>query len=566
MTGASGPALTEISRMKGTQADLRWFWAGILILVVVRIALTWSQTVTAVYGPHDDTLYATRAMYLLKGQAFGPYTSTTLVKYPGLSLVLAFFGKLGIPYLAALNFLFVGAVLYFTLGLLAARVHPAVAFVSLACGLFNPFSFDLEWTRLIREPFTSVLFVLLAGGFLFVFQRMHEGRGWLPHLALLSAVLAIASITREEDVLLYSLPVLAAAYLLWRGRQRLSRAVLMKALWIFAVPVCAALLVNAGMRAYIGDRYGLPILHDYGEGEFPKLIVAMRSVQQKKDNRYVMISRETLDNLQREIPLLRPVIRRLPLPAKDTPSCVWLGVCSETANGWLPFWLKDAAFEAGFTPNLVVAQRYFRTVREQIERACEELRLACRNTGSGFFPPFELRWTRAFVTEWTALARMLLRPDKAPRTEIASFSSPRLEKEIRALVNEPAPKAAPADFASEAPAQAKDSGTRRFHQGYWTLYSAALMPVMLLGFLALACMLDADNPANEAVCFLGAITVAYLLIRITALAYIAIYMGRYEPRMVLSPNIFLSLLTPALAGVAIAGLYARFGKALPGRS
>ena len=74
------------------------------------------------------------------------------------------------------------------------------------------------------------------------------------------------------------------------------------------------------------------------------------------------------------------------------------------------FWIKDAAFQAGLTPTLPVGQAYFRKVRLEIERACQEDKLKCRDKGQGLLPPFELRWTRAFLQEMTGVLHMMTMP------------------------------------------------------------------------------------------------------------------------------------------------------------
>src|SRR5512143_1663892 len=147
-------------------------------------------------------------------------------------------------------------------------------------------------------------------------------------------------------------------------------------------------------------------MHDFGEGEFPRLISAMRSLESKKDNRLVMITQEALGRLRAEVPRLAPVIDRLPRPGPGTYSCKRYGVCSEWANGWMLFWIKDAAFEAGLTPDAVSAQKFFRQARLDIERACGDGRLTCRDKGQGLMPRFELRWTRAYLKELRALVEM----------------------------------------------------------------------------------------------------------------------------------------------------------------
>jgi hypothetical protein len=195
-----------------------------------------------------------------------------------------------------------------------------------------------------------------------------------------------------------------------------------------------ALAGNVAMRSYVERHYGVPLLHDFGEGEFPLLIAAIRSVESRKDNRFVMVTQEALGKIRIAVPAFAPVIDRLPAPSQTSYSCERFKVCSEWTNGWQLFWIKDSAFASGLTeeqaalyaqgrtwirdpafasglaPTLPAAQAYFRKVRREIERACQEGRLKCRDKGQGLLPPFELRWTRAFLHEMAGVLRMMTMP------------------------------------------------------------------------------------------------------------------------------------------------------------
>ena len=109
----------------------------------------------------------------LLGEGFGPYTSTTLVKYPGLSFWLALNAFLGLPYPLTLNVLYAVSGLYLCAGLRAASVHRLAVAIGLVFYLFNPFTFDTAWTRLLREPLSFDRFTTLPS------QPAH-GPG-LPH-------------------------------------------------------------------------------------------------------------------------------------------------------------------------------------------------------------------------------------------------------------------------------------------------------------------------------------------------------------------------------------------------
>src|SRR5262245_57662718 len=198
------------------------FWAVVGAAALLKLALVFQQSVTAVFGLHDDYLYLERAAHLLSGEGLGPYNSRTLVKYPGFSFYLALTGLLGLPYLLLLNALYVGGGLYLCAALRKAGVPAAAIAVGAILYFFDPFTFQGAWTRIVREPLTTMLLGWLAGALLFVLVALGRARLAGGHLAVLAAALALGALLREEDVLLYAIPVAAFAAALWRMRAQVA--------------------------------------------------------------------------------------------------------------------------------------------------------------------------------------------------------------------------------------------------------------------------------------------------------------------------------------------------------
>jgi hypothetical protein len=395
------------------EAQARAFWLAAGALIALKLALVSGISIEAVYGPHDDSLYVERALRFLNGEAFGPYDASTLVKYPGISLWLAAMRRLGVPFLLSVNAVYVAGGAYVIAGLVRAGVGRWIALLTFALWLFNPITLGYEWPRVIREPLGTGLYAVMAGAMLHVFAGVQSRRPPWVHLALFAFVFAFTLYLREDDKLLWGLLLLFVAALVYQAsRYRpLSRRLVAFVVAVAIVPTVLAKTYEYSLRSFIKAHYGQPILHDMGEGEFPRLLAAIRSIDSAKDNRLVMVTQEALGKLRTAVPGLRPVIDRLPPPGPGTFSCRMQGVCTEWANGWMPFWIKDAAYRAGLTPTLPAAQDYFRRMREEIERSCESGALRCTRKGDGLVPPMELRWTRALVGEVWALTKMVLAPD-----------------------------------------------------------------------------------------------------------------------------------------------------------
>ena len=391
----------------------RLMWLGVAALVLLKLLLVSGSGVQMIYSPHDDGLYVSRAFHLLMDGTLGSYDARLLVKLPGISLWLAGNRWLGIPYLLSTNLLFAFAGIYFIAALNHLNVNRLFLLFVFFLYLFNPVTVEPQWFRVMREPLSISLLVMMLASVLFIFAYLQEQRFASTHIAILAVTFAFSLTVREEDLLLYSLIAMAVSLALWkywptfRNQKWLKRVGVLS---LICLPFIMAAIGNIAMRSYVDRHYGAPLLHDFGEGEFPRLIAAIRSVESRKDNRLVMITQEALGKIRVLVPMFAPVIDRLPAPSETSYSCVRHKVCSEWSNGWHMFWVKDAAFSAGLTPTLPAGQAYFRNVRLEIERACQEGKLKCRDKGQKLFPTFELRWTRALLQEMSGVFKMMTMP------------------------------------------------------------------------------------------------------------------------------------------------------------
>jgi len=292
----------------------------------------------------------------------------------------------------------------------------------------------------------------------------------------------------------------------------------------------------------------LPILHDMSEGEYPRLLAAIRSVESDRDNRLVMASQATLQRLRTLIPEFAPVVERLPSVGPNTLSCRLQGVCTEWSNGWMPFWIKDAAGELGLTPDLETGQQYFRRVRERIEEACRSGELRCKHKGSGLIPPFELRWTRAYLEELSALAMMTLSPNPNTVTDpTVLYNVPlRLGRIYQAV-------AMTSHFDALAQTSAMDAqALRPFHnalagwRGPWEkIYRPFAALLLVLGIVALICRwMLFPNVAETPLLLFATLFFAFAAFRLAVLSYVAVYLGNFDSRMVFAIYTGAILLAP----------------------
>ena len=532
-------AAVEAARLRAQQAG---YWLCLGLLVVAKFVVVSDLSVQINYAPADDSLYVLRAYHLLNGQGFGAYDSNILVKYPGLSFWLAGMRLLGIPFLLSVQAVYVGAGLYLLEALRRGGASRIVLVVSFALYLFNPITLGYEWIRVIREPLSTGLTVALFAAMGHILLRRQEGKAGLVHVVVLSVLFAFSLFLREEDRLLWGLLGLFCLALIWQFRQgpgvRKGGWVLIAATVL--LPAVVAKTYEFGLRGYVEQKYGMPLIHEFGEGEYPRLLATIRSIRSAKENRMVMVTQEALEKLRTEAPSFRVVIERLPRPGPGTYSCHFHGVCSEWSNGWMPFWIKDEASRSGLAPTLPAAQGYFRRVREEIEAACAAGRMQCESKGSGMVPPMELRWTRAYLVEGLRLLKWSLAPN------IGRVDSPPVVYDVPLELGRIYHVVTMAEHydtqlqsgfgASDAPRRYASpfSGWRDALVAPYRALTSLLIVVALAVLLLRLWVPDALPPGPLAM--LAMLFGVYTLARLAVLSYVAVYMGQFSPRMVFSTN------------------------------
>ena len=487
------------------------------------------------FSPFDDSLYVSRAYAFLTGNAWGAYDSHILSKLPGMSIWLIANRLLGIPYLLGIN------LLYGIVGLLLLReakkasVNHILLLIAYAIFLANPITFSLGWALVMREALSSVLIVALLAVSLNILSEKSP-KLLLRQLFILALLFAFSLILREEDKLLWIYLVLLAFGVGWFRRQIGIGPDLRALGMIILIPALCALALQSGLKTYNFVHYGEPILNDYSEGELPKLIATIRSVASKTDNRMVMIPQDVLKTIQPLLPEFSPVIDALPPPGQLTYSCKQSGVCNEWNTGYMIWWVKQHAAEAGLTPTLVSGQAYFRGVREHIEALCASSALTCKRNGDGMFPPFELRWSRAYLEELTRVISMLLLPsvegiphDAQPVNGAKSLVSIYQQITMTSVTENFTFDRGNLNGMTWGVVLAEWRATIGFISGLVIMATMSLATVALLWRWTMY-----PNVPLSPIFLLCSIFWIYSIFRILALAYVAVFFGTYEPRIIFS--------------------------------
>ena len=517
-----------------------FFWVIALLIVLFKLVMVADLSVAITYAPHDDSIYVQRALSLISGDGFGTYDSRVLVKYPGISLWLAGTRLLGLPFLLSVNLVYLAAGGYMLAAFLRCKTNRVIALLSFGLYVLNPITLGVEWTRVIREPLSTGIFIALAASMLHIAVSIELSKKIWTHLLAFSIAFSFSLYLREDDRLLWGLLFLFATVLAWqdwvlKGHWTNQRKLTLLA--IFLLPAVTALGYQMLLRGFVNNHYGLPILHELSEGEYPRFMAALRSIDSEKDNRMVMVPQETLNQLRIKVPSFAPVIDLLPPPGTRTNSCKLHGVCSEWSNGWMPFWIRDAAFRSGLTPSLPAAQAYFRNVRLDIEGACESGQLKCTARGSSLVPPMELRWARAYIAEAWRLAGMALLPSPnvidVPKV---LFDVPiDIGRQFQAVTMTDRFDTEYQSNFSKRPEKPYSSPLAQFRPQIEKPYQFVAVISILAGLFVFSAtfirLVSGISYLLSPLSMIAMVICLYLIGRFFILSYVAVFMGAFDPRM-----------------------------------
>jgi hypothetical protein len=511
------------------------FYIAALVLIVFKWMLFHNILPQVRYSPFDDNLYVNRAANLLSGNFFGDFNAYTLAKLPGFSYWLYLSRSAEIPYLLGINCLYILSGIYF-LWPLKGKVNSGSLLLTFALYLLNPITLSSGWVLPMREPLSCILSVLMVGSCLHILNLINA-RCLTIHNIVLALTISFLILLREEDKLLWVYLFGFSTLIAYINRKNL-RISMHTFLVTFLIPAALIIFSNQLVRIEIEKQYGLPIINDFSEGEFPKMIVAIRNVDSVVDNRLVMIPKDTIKKISEKVPEFSKIAERLPNPGPHTFSCTLQGVCREWSNGWMLWFIKQAAYDLGYTDTLLKSQQFFKKMRLEIQNLCTANELKCTQKGDKLLPPIELRWARGYLKEFKELIAMLLFPklDIVSSNENALNASGDLIK-----IYDDVLKILPNEYS-----QVETNGTVKMLREFMGLVGEIItfLAIMIGAFALLWRCVMYPTIRLDKMCYVLILIWIYSVLRLLALAYVALYFGSYEPRIIFSTYTLLLLISP----------------------
>ena len=239
------------------------------ILILIRLAL--SSRLPSYFlpdMPHDDGWILNRAVYILKGEWFGPYDQFTLIKGVFSPLLLAFSAYIGVTFNGLNTALYCFACVIFVAAVRPIIKNRWLQVLCFAVLLFNPISYALETgQRIYRVGIGQWQILLIFGCLIAVFLRRNQH--CLKWSLVCGLTLGAFLQTREDGTWIY--PFVLGAIVSTIIVFLLEKEGPKRRIVVFLLPIAIAMFLNGATAIANYICYGAPIVNDRDGGNFAKV-------------------------------------------------------------------------------------------------------------------------------------------------------------------------------------------------------------------------------------------------------------------------------------------------------
>ena len=400
---------------------------GLVVVILFKLWLVHTEDIYGSATEYDALWYVGSARNWYWGS---PYSWTAFVRPPAYPLFIALVHLFGIPLRIAIELLQITAYLVLVETFRKAAVPSVVCLLSFAAMVLHPASFQLNNYTMSDCFYAGILPLAVSGLLLILFTRR------IVHALWTGVILAVLWTAREESFLI---PVMLAVFVALALFQRrlLTRSWKSSLLsWWKPMTVMLGMLallllaVNAAnYRAFHSFAKS-----DLTSSSYKAAYKALLRIKPSRVQRYVPISREAVQKAYEISPAfarLKPQLEGDLGRAWQVPATAVLGV-PEFGLWFMWAFRNTAANTDGIYATPSSANRFYRTVAREINRACDEGRLPSRFVLATFLDPGALAHLNYLPDSLVRTAALFIRPhQKITVREDAILTAPQ-----RALYDE----------------------------------------------------------------------------------------------------------------------------------
>jgi hypothetical protein len=337
--------------------------------------------------PFDDGLFVGRAESLI-GNTEKTLGSTRgfnpLVKGQFYPFILKVSNDLNLSPLVFVYFLFLATVILILNILFKEKKDVFLISAMILFVLLDPSPFGAQASRIGRE-FTYEIIVMLSFALLIKLKSITLGRDFRLQypLAILFGVsigflMFLANNTREERPWIYLIWLTGFIWLVGKKRK-----VVMPIILIAATTIIAYTFFNLSLKIYNENIFGVKLTSSTIEGEFPRLMSNLSSIEVKETfNPYVSISESKRQIAYENSPSFSQLKNYLEGDGKAWIQfgCENSQTCEDYANGWFHVALRVAIDDQGLWITQKSAQDFMLKVNTELEQACASGKIVCNTS------------------------------------------------------------------------------------------------------------------------------------------------------------------------------------------
>ena len=401
---------TSITRASGKRELSKWLFRCIVIgfsfaSLLLRHAIPPVLNLGATY---DDELLVRLAFQIKNGNWLGWYADLghlTLAKPAGLPLFLAITSWLPWSQVVSVHLILILAIIAFVRELRFLGMSRRLCLITLCLLEFFPIWYNDPMSRIYREGLLTALTFLLISMTLIGRRRLAVFDSHKTPVAkilqfsnffiaglIVGCLMIIKNFWQPAFVMfaLITAPGILTAFRLTRK----FKPLLVRASSVY-IPVIFGLLVPVLAVSSMNHlHYGVFTLENFSGGQFSRTISLLSSIEPSGTRPYVQVTAEQRAKVYEISPTftqLKPTLEQAYGVGWRGAACSTISLCDES-GAWFPWELRDAAQTAGLAYSATEFESTFRTISNDIERACHKKLILCgvRGLAPGIGDPFDI--------------------------------------------------------------------------------------------------------------------------------------------------------------------------------
>jgi hypothetical protein len=489
---------------------------GLVILGLFKFWLIHTEDIYGSATEYDALWYLSAAKNWYWGSA---YSWTAFVRPPAYPLFIALVHLCAIPLRIAIELLQIAAYLVLVTAFRKAGVPRLVCLLVFAVMVLHPASFLFNNHTMSDSFYAGLLPLALGGLLLTLFTGKHSHAVWT------GVTLGILWNTREESILIVAMLVVFFGIALFRRRSEIGSWKAAARSW---TKPAASMLGPLVLLVLTVDVANYRAFHSFSKSEltsssFQAAYKALLRIRPSHQQRFVSVSTEALETAYQVSPTfarLKPQFEGDLGHNWQVPAFTSLGI-HEIGAPWFHWALRSVAANTGdIHSSAANADRFYRDVAGEINRACDEGRVPHRFVLSTFLDPGALASLHYLPQSFPRIAGLFL----GQYETIADRDDTILTASQRAFYDEMTGRS-PHHTGPQRRSEALENFIGRYHRVFVAGMSA-------IGFAALLIViwhwrrLRLRDPLTPALILLA----AAILLRVTLFSYLDAtwWIGGYE--------------------------------------